>query len=167
MTERFPVGTKVVDKDGQRFPGVAVVDQIQTNNPRQPVKLYRVKVLHPASGEFDDYMMHEGDLRLAPDQSPPVLGSAPFYGAVSLIDFHQDLDGQQYRCFVGAVQIVEAKAYLGFATGASEANWMAVVSGDKTTLVFPGCKITHVTEIKGDHLSQTFVSRATAVKVVE
>lgn len=176
--EPFPVGTRVTDVMGD-FKGVGTVQHIDESDPRHryyTIKLdfptysgrssvkVRGKRLHKYEGPDPRSTVKEETVT---DQSPPVLDSAPFYGAVSLVEFHQDLDGQQYRCFVGAVQIVEAKAYLGFATGASEANWMAVVSGDKTTLVFPGCKITHVTEIKGDHLSQTFVSRATAVKVVE
>lgn len=80
----------------------------------------------------------------------------PFQGAVSLIDYHGDIDGSQYRVYVGQVRIHEAVGLLGFRTGSTEANWIATVEGFSDQYIFPGCKIAHITRFDpGPHVRQT------------
>lgn len=74
-----------------------------------------------------------------------------FYGTVSMIDWHADADGDVYQVFQGWVTVHEAEKYLGFRTGASEANWFVTVEDDPieshTTYIFPGCKVSHLLKI--------------------
>ena len=76
-----------------------------------------------------------------------------FYGAVSLIEYHMDVDGLNKRVYVGMVEVHEANEYLGFRTGASEANWFVTVSSQEgriqpRTYIFPGCKIANMVQVE-------------------
>lgn len=89
-----------------------------------------------------------------------------FYGAVSLIEYHMDVDGMNRRVFVGEVEVYEANEFLGFRTGASEANWFVTVSSPEgrtpvRKYIFPGCKIANLIEVERGSVPQ-----ADSVKLV-
>jgi hypothetical protein len=100
----------------------------------------------PTDEELDSMSQH---------QVPPInTQQNTFYGAVSMIDWHPDADGDVYQVFQGWITVHEAKRYLGFSTGASEANWFVTVEDDPieyhTRYIFPGCKVAHLMECSPD-----------------
>lgn len=64
----------------------------------------------------------------------------PVYGIVSLDDWIQGGDGNQYKAVWGLCQMKKAEDVIGCKAGSGQANFVIVV-GEKHPMVIPGCQM--------------------------
>jgi len=62
------------------------------------------------------------------------------YGIVSLDDWIQGADGNQYKAVWGLCQVKKAEDVIGCKAGSGQANFVIVV-GEKNSMVIPGCQV--------------------------
>lgn len=64
------------------------------------------------------------------------------HGVVILRDhFWYDKDGSAYQGVIGTITVVPAKDAMGFDVNNRDANWIAIVEGETTQVVLPGCTV--------------------------
>lgn len=86
--------------------------------------------------------------------SKPRLNVKDFDGTVVTMDWVRMPDGRMYSGFRGKVTILSAEEAVGWVpTGHNSANWMARITGKRTSVNLMGCQVRVV--IEGPHDSES------------